>query len=99
MSSRHANGRLGSEGAFALNGNHEMYALGYGYFDHILPKLGVRGSPRGQRASYFCLENDHWRIIALDTELQFRRRADPRTFPSARLLAAGRTDRMAAHSR
>ena len=44
-----------------------MYALGYGYFDHILPKLGVRGSPRGQRASYFCLENDHWRIIALDT--------------------------------
>ena len=24
-------------------------------------------SPRGQRASYFCLENDHWRIIALDT--------------------------------
>ena len=58
---------LGSEGAFALNGNHEMYALGYGYFDHILPKLGVRGSPHGQRASYFCLENDHWRIIALDT--------------------------------
>jgi hypothetical protein len=57
----------GSEGAFALNGNHEMYALGYGYFDHILPKLGVRGAPRGQRASYFCLENDHWRIIALDT--------------------------------
>jgi hypothetical protein len=57
----------GSEGAFALNGNHEMYALGYGYFDHILPKLGLRGSPSGQRASYFCLENDHWRIIALDT--------------------------------
>jgi hypothetical protein len=58
---------LGSEGAFALNGNHEMYALGYGYFDHILPKLGIHGGPRGQRASYFCLENDHWRIIALDT--------------------------------
>ena len=58
---------LGSEGAFALNGNHEMYARGYGYFDHILPKLGVRGSPHGQRASYFCLENDHWRILALDT--------------------------------
>src|ERR1700733_9899565 len=58
---------LGSEGAFALNGNHEMYARGYGYFDDILPKLGVRGSPHGQRASYFCLENDHWRIIALDT--------------------------------
>ena len=58
---------LGSEGAFALNGNHEMYARGYGYFDCILPELGVRGGSRGQRASYFCLENDHWRIIALDT--------------------------------
>ena len=58
---------LGSEGAFALNGNHEMYARGFGYFDYILPKLGVRDSPRGQKASYFCLENDHWRIIALDT--------------------------------
>ena len=58
---------IGSEGAFALNGNHEMLARGFGYFDHILPKLGVRGSPDGQRASYFCLENDHWRILALDT--------------------------------
>ena len=57
----------GSEGAFALNGNHEMLARGFGYFDHILPKLGLRGSPHGQRTSYFCLENDHWRILALDT--------------------------------
>ena len=57
----------GSEGAFALNGNHEMLARGFGYFDHILPKLGVRSSRQGQRASYFCLENDHWRILALDT--------------------------------
>jgi hypothetical protein len=80
----------GTEGAFALNGNHEMMARGFGYFDHILPKLGVRAlvlplvrtkacatpyptpedqsrSAGGQRASYFCLENDHWRILALDT--------------------------------
>ena len=57
----------GSEGSFSLNGNHEMYARGFGYFDLILPKLGMRGSPRGQGASYFCLENDDWRIIAVDT--------------------------------
>ena len=57
----------GTEGAFALNGNHEMYARGFGYFDKILPELGMRGDPRGQRASYFCLENDDWRIIAVDT--------------------------------
>ncbi|HEX3860404.1 MAG TPA: metallophosphoesterase [Stellaceae bacterium] len=59
----------GSCGSFALNGNHEMYALGYAYFDRMLPSLGLRvgDRPKGQHASFFCLENDHWRIIALDT--------------------------------
>lgn len=62
---------LGSVGSFALNGNHEMYALGDAYFDVFLPTLGLRPSvgsdPGGQRASFFCLQNDFWRIIALDT--------------------------------
>jgi hypothetical protein len=59
----------GSHGSFALNGNHEMYARGFGYFDRMLPALGLRtnGKQQGQKASYFCLENDSWRIIALDT--------------------------------
>jgi hypothetical protein len=59
----------GSRGSFSLNGNHEMYALGYAYFRNMLPALGLRknGRPLGQKASFFCLENDHWRIIALDT--------------------------------
>ncbi|MBV8840013.1 MAG: metallophosphoesterase, partial [Alphaproteobacteria bacterium] len=59
----------GSLGSFALNGNHEMYARGIAYFEQILPKLGliVDGKPSKQKASFFCLENDHWRIIALDT--------------------------------
>jgi len=57
----------GSVGTFALNGNHEMLARGVGYFDHMLPKLGLHGSAHGQRASFFCLENEHWRIIAIDT--------------------------------
>jgi hypothetical protein len=53
-------------GTFALNGNHEMYARGMAYFDVLLPRLGfTSGAP--QRASFFCLENQHWRIIALDT--------------------------------
>lgn len=56
----------GSVGTFALNGNHEMYARGMAYFDVLLPRLGLTsGAP--QRASFFCLENQHWRIIALDT--------------------------------
>src|SRR5712691_7430355 len=60
----------GSRGSFALNGNHEMYALGgYGYFHCMLPKLGltVNGKPQRQGASFFCLQNEHWRIIAVDT--------------------------------
>lgn len=56
----------GSVGSFALNGNHEMYARGRAYFELLLPRLGLAaGSP--QRASFFCLENAHWRVIALDT--------------------------------
>jgi len=50
----------GTVRTFALNGNHEMYSGGRGYFDHALPQLG-------QPASYFCLHNAHWRIVALDT--------------------------------
>jgi len=60
----------GSKGAFALIGNHEMYALGgSAYFDRMLPTLGLieNGRSQGQKASFFCLENEVWRIIALDT--------------------------------
>lgn len=62
---------LGSRGSFALNGNHEMYANGQGYFKVFLPRLGMRpGSrmrPSGQPASFFALENDDWIIVAVDT--------------------------------
>jgi calcineurin-like phosphoesterase family protein len=62
---------LGSVGSFSLNGNHEMYARGFGYFDVLLPKMGLRPAPghppQGQHTSYFCLENDFWRVLALDT--------------------------------
>jgi hypothetical protein len=56
----------GSAGSFALTGNHEMYARGFGYFDTFLPTLGLKSGVR-QQASFFCLENEYWRIIALDT--------------------------------
>jgi hypothetical protein len=45
---------------WVLNGNHEMYAKGTGYFDRILPFCA-------QPASYFRLENRHWRLVGLDT--------------------------------
>lgn len=50
----------GRVGTYALNGNHEMYSGGAGYFGLALPSLG-------QETSYFCLANDHWRIVAVDT--------------------------------
>jgi hypothetical protein len=62
---------MGAKGSFALNGNHEMYAEGNGYWRMVLPRMGLkqRGSEwgAGQWASFFCLENKHWRIVALDT--------------------------------
>lgn len=59
-------GRLGS---FALLGNHEMYSAGRSYFTQLLPYMGVyKGEHTNQQeASFFCLENDYWRIIGLDT--------------------------------
>ena len=44
----------------ALNGNHEMYSGGFGYFKLILPKFG-------QEASYFAIQNEQWLLVGLDT--------------------------------
>jgi hypothetical protein len=57
----------GRQGSFALNGNHEMYANGKPYFTTFLTSLGMNGDPAGQSASFFCLETDQWRILAIDT--------------------------------
>jgi len=62
-------GRLGS---FALLGNHEMYSSGDAYFDQLLPYMGLYAPGQdlpvqAQKAPFFCLENQDWRIIALDT--------------------------------
>lgn len=60
--------RKGSKGSFALNGNHEMYSGGQGYFDVFLPTLGIPTSQdKTQLRSYFCLETPVWRIVAIDT--------------------------------
>ena len=42
---------------FNLAGNHDLYAGGEGYY-WLLDELG-------QPASYFCLRNDHWQILAI----------------------------------
>jgi len=60
----------GRHGSFAMLGNHEMYSSGKSFFTELLPYMGSFSpgkDPQRQEASFFCLENDHWRIIALDT--------------------------------
>jgi Calcineurin-like phosphoesterase len=46
--------------SFSLNGNHEMYSGGDGYFNIVLPQLG-------QKASYFVLRSPKWDFYGLDT--------------------------------
>ena len=46
--------------SFSLNGNHEMYSGGDGYFNVVLPQLG-------QKASYFVLRSPKWDFYGLDT--------------------------------
>jgi hypothetical protein len=44
---------------FSLCGNHDMYSGGEGYY-RLVDQLG-------QQASYFCLQNDNWQFLAMDT--------------------------------
>jgi hypothetical protein len=59
----------GEQGSFAVLGNHEMYARGIAFFDLLLPSIGLKknGEYQGQAAGFFSLENEHWRILGLDT--------------------------------
>ncbi|HEY1240125.1 MAG TPA: metallophosphoesterase, partial [Bryobacteraceae bacterium] len=49
----------------SLNGNHDMYTGGHGYFESMLPTLG-------QKTSYFALQNDYWTLVGLDTAYEER---------------------------
>jgi len=57
--------------SFALQGNHEMYAQGTGYFHHALGLALPPGRETPFTAqkgtSYFALVNSHWVIVGLDT--------------------------------
>ncbi|WP_167577895.1 metallophosphoesterase [Ammoniphilus sp. YIM 78166] len=46
---------------YTLSGNHDMYSGGKGYY-WLLRELN-------QPASYFCLRNDYWQFLAMDTGL------------------------------
>jgi len=59
----------GTRGTYLLNGNHEMYSGGEGYFERALPTYR-------QPTSYFCLSNKWWRVVALDTGYHCSKDAD-----------------------
>jgi hypothetical protein len=65
----HASWYYGESGSLALSGNHEMYSNGDAYFNQLLPAMYIReGDVKiSQQAGFFCLENEHWRVIGLDT--------------------------------
>jgi hypothetical protein len=58
--------------SWALNGNHDMYSGGHGYFGFLLRDPRFRGhwlpTPNEHRSSsYFSIENDHWQLLGLDS--------------------------------
>jgi predicted phosphodiesterase len=55
---------------YTLSGNHDMYSGGTPYY-WLLTQLNAAPSlrPFRQQASYFCLRNANWQILAMDTGL------------------------------
>jgi Calcineurin-like phosphoesterase len=51
-------------GSWSLNGNHDMYAGGHGYFEVLLADERFAAQ---QQSSWFSLENEHWQLLGLDT--------------------------------
>jgi hypothetical protein len=55
--------------SWSLNGNHDMYSGGYGYFQTLLadPRFAAQHSPDGRPTSYFRLTSPSWNFVGLDT--------------------------------
>lgn len=55
--------------SWSLNGNHDMYSGGYGYFERLLrdPRFAAQRSPDGRTTSFFHLVAPSWELLALDT--------------------------------
>ncbi|MCP1783882.1 metallophosphoesterase family protein [Bradyrhizobium japonicum] len=50
--------------SWCLNGNHDMYSGGFGFFDHLLKDRRFKDQ---QQSSYFSLLTNHWQLLGLDT--------------------------------
>ena len=57
-------------GSWSLNGNHDMYNGGHGYFDTLLandPFRAWHADAAGKPSSFFLIEDAHWQVFGLDT--------------------------------
>jgi Calcineurin-like phosphoesterase len=57
-------------GSWSVNGNHDMYSGGEGYFDTLLRKdymLRWHGDQFGEPSSFFLIEDKDWQVFGLDT--------------------------------
>jgi hypothetical protein len=55
-------------GSWCLNGNHDMFSGGHGFFDFLKQDDRFR---RQNGCSYFALENDDWLVFGLDSAYTF----------------------------
>jgi hypothetical protein len=55
--------------SWSLNGNHDMYGGGFGYFDRLLAdeRFSAQRSPDGKSTSFFRLVSPSWGFVGLDT--------------------------------
>ncbi|MDQ6775858.1 MAG: metallophosphoesterase [Actinomycetota bacterium] len=55
--------------SWALNGNHDMYGGGWGFFKTLLgdPRFSKQRSPEGKGTSFFRIKTPAWDLIGLDT--------------------------------
>jgi hypothetical protein len=55
--------------SWSLNGNHDMYSGGFGYFETLLGDARFAGqhSPDGKATSFFRLTSPSWDFVGLDT--------------------------------
>ncbi len=55
--------------SWSLNGNHDMYSGGFGYFGTLLgdPRFRHQRSPDGKPTSFFRLRSPSWDFIGIDT--------------------------------
>jgi Calcineurin-like phosphoesterase len=58
--------------SWSLNGNHDMYSGGFGYFRTLLgdDRFRAQRSPDGKTTSFFRLRSPSWDFVGLDTAWQ-----------------------------